>query len=524
MTSVGFQVWLGGDWTDYPESASKVISAAYDAGDKKAEFLLGIDGKSVPMYIDFEEMLQVAVVSKKSYPVRQPWDFLRPRQDDMFDDIDAGEYLGTGDAMIAKARKMVQKVMAQTKDLKGCTDQDKLETFRTDIHTTIKEVAKMGLGEKELTPVRDRMRKVHNMVQDLKGAIRVYARTRPFNQREKDNMSKVCFEFLPDQMTVKMNDEDGNTTKYMFDTTFNPGTQQQIFQELEDLCQSVFDGFNVTVFAYGQTGSGKTFTMYGPQPDPRQNAGVVLRSMDKLFEIKKALNPALWDASLSISMVELYNGNITDLLTSQKVPPKVQVRKAPDGEVLLEGTEYHDTKDVGEMWKWIERAFQNRKVAATAMNAESSRSHLILRIKCDILNKKSEQKLRGKLILVDLAGSERVKNSQVEGANLKEAIEINKSLTALGDVMEKLCSGSRNAGFRDSMLTQVLADSLGGTAKTLMFANLSPASVCFQETKMTCEWATRAKNVTNDGGKAKNEAKDAAKAGGLLPKAKLRRK
>merc|ERR1719473_287706 len=179
------------------------------------------------------------------------------------------------------------------------------------------------------------------MVQDLKGAIRVYARTRPFNQREKDNMSKVCFEFLPDKMTVKMHDDDGNINKYMFDTTFNPGTQQEIFAELEDLCQSVFDGFNVTVFAYGQTGAGKTYTMYGPQPNPGANAGVVLRAMDKLFNIQKGMNPAMWESSLRISMVELYNGQITDLLAKDiKKPPKIVVRKAPDGEVLLEGAEY----------------------------------------------------------------------------------------------------------------------------------------------------------------------------------------
>jgi len=144
------------------------------------------------------------------------------------------------------------------------------------------------------------------------------------------------------------------------------------------------------------------------------------------------------------------------------------------------------------------------------MNAESSRSHLILRVQCKIHNLKSGQELKGKLIMVDLAGSERVKNSQVEGDNLKEAIEINKSLTALGDVMEKLCAGSKNAGYRNHLLTQVLADSLGGTAKTLMMANLSPASVCFGETKMTCEWATRARKITNDNGKADKEKKDAA--------------
>lgn len=527
---VGFQVRLGEDWVDYPTNASKVISEAYEAGEKKANFVLGIDGKQVPMYIDFEEMLQIAVVSKRSYPVRQPWDFLKPKEvaDDTFDDIEQGAYSGPGDANVAKARKMIQKIMAETKDFKGEKDGSKLEAQRSDMKKLIAETLKMGVPEKELVPVRDRMRKVHNACQDLKGAIRVYARTRPLNQRELDNRSKLCFEFDKDQMTVKMIDDDGNTFRYVFDTTFNPGTQKEIYSELDDLIQSVYDNFNVTVFAYGQTGAGKTYTMYGPQPDPRKDAGIVLKSIDKIFELRKEFG-AQYETSVTLSMVELYNQAITDLLASDVMKrPQINVRKAPDGEVLLEGTEYHPCNTTEEAWKLISRAFDTRHVAATAMNSESSRSHLILRLRVSTLNKKSGQSLKGKLILVDLAGSERVKHSQVEGDNLKEAIEINKSLTALGDVMEKLTVGSKNPGYRNHLLTQILADSIGGTAKTLMMANLSPASICFGETKMTCEWATRARKVVrSDVDKTKADGADAAKkpgsgspkAGGGSPKA-----
>jgi kinesin family protein C2/C3 len=498
---VGFQVRLGEDWLDYPDACSKTILAAYEAGEKKANFVLGIDGKSVPMYIDFEEMTQVSVFSKRSYPVRQPFDFLKPKEDDdAFDDVEQEEYKGQGDQNVAKARKLVQKIMNATKDFKTEKDGPKMEEWRTEINNLIKEVIKMGLAEKEVLPCRDRLRKVHNAVQDLKGAIRVYARTRPLNQREKDNMSKLCFEFEKDNMHVKMADEDGNTNRYTFDTTFNPGTQKEVFSELEDLIQSVYDGFNVTVFAYGQTGAGKTYTMYGPQPDPRKDSGVVLSSIDKVFQLREEFGKQ-YSTGVALSMVELYNSKITDLLASDVMKaPQINVRKANDGEVVLEGSEFHECNTTSEAWDLIQKAFTNRKVAATAMNAESSRSHLILRVQCRIHNLKSGQELKGKLIMVDLAGSERVKNSQVEGDNLKEAIEINKSLTALGDVMEKLTQGSKNAGYRNHLLTQVLADSLGGTAKTLMFANLSPASVCFGETKMTCEWATRARKVTNDKG------------------------
>jgi len=437
--------------------------------------------------------------------VRQPFDFLRPKESEevqTFDDVEQEKYTGKGNKDVAKARKLVQKLMYRTKDFKGEKDSAKLEEWRAEVAKTIRKVLKKGLREKEVLPIRDRLRKIHNAVQDLKGAIRVYARTRPLNQREEDNMSKLCLSFNADNMSVRMEDEDGgNKNRYMFDTTFNSGTQKEIFAEVEDLVQSVYDGYNVTVFAYGQTGSGKTYTMYGPQPDPRKDAGVVLSSIDKVFELRQGFGKG-YETSITLSMVELYNAKLTDLLAHDVMKqPQIEVRKAADGEVVLQGSQFHPCDSTEEAWKLIQKGFTNRKVASTAMNNESSRSHLILRVQCKIHNLKSGQELKGKLIMVDLAGSERVKDSLVEGDNLKEAIEINKSLTALGDVMEKLTEGSKFPGYRNHLLTQVLADSLGGTAKTLMFENLSPASLNFAETKMTCEWATRARKVTNDKGK-----------------------
>lgn len=509
---VGFQVRLGEDWIDYPDAASTVILQAYEAGESKANFVLGIEGKKVPMFIDFQEMLQVNVVSQRKYPVRQPWDFLKPKEvDETFDDVDQEEYTGSGNNTVAKGRKMLNKIMMTTKDFKKETKVDVLEAWRKELNEIVKEVLKMGLAEKEVLPVRDRLRKVHNQVQDLKGCIRVYARTRPLNQREKDNMSKTCFDFDKNRMHVNMEDSDGHKNRYTFDTTFAPGTQTEIFTELEDLIQSTYDGFNVTVFAYGQTGAGKTYTMYGPNPDPRADPGVVMRSIDKIFDVKKSYGPQ-YKTSVHLSMVEMYNQNIIDLLgDDSKKAAAITVRKAADGEVILQGSEFHPCSNTDEAWRFIDRAFVNRKTAATAMNSESSRSHLILRLRVNIHNTKSGQELKGKLILVDLAGSERVKNSLVEGDNLKEAIEINKSLTALGDVMEKLTMGSKAPGYRNHLLTQVLADSLGGTAKTLMFANLSPATLCYGETKMTCEWATRARKIEN--------AKDTDKKSAPQPKA-----
>jgi hypothetical protein len=192
------------------------------------------------------------------------------------------------------------------------------------------------------------------------------------------------------------------------------------------------------------------------------------------------------------------------------------------GAVYIENVTERQCLKASDLTSMIDNGFNNRQVAATLMNAESSRSHLIVSVKVISVNKETNEKIIGKFLLVDLAGSERLKKSGVEGDNLKEAIEINKSLTSLGDVIEQLTSGSKNVGYRNHKLTQVMQDSLGGTAKTLMFCNCSPASLNFDETLMTLKWATRAKQVTNDKGKSAS-AKASSKAASKKPAAKSRK-
>jgi hypothetical protein len=419
----------------------------------------------------------------------------------------------------AKARIMITTIMqetAKTKDL----DQEALEAMKLKTQKACKEIVGLGLGEEEVRPLRDRVRKIHNAIQDLKGAIRVFCRSRPFNQREKDNGSKECLDFKPDNMTVIVKSEDGEENKFAFDCTFMPGTQAEVFGEMKELIQSAFDGYNVTVFAYGQTGAGKTFTMYGPDPGPQSNPGVVLRSLDEIFATKKEYDDK-FEVSIKLGMVELYCAHLTDLLMKSNVKaPKLEVRCTKDGEVIIENLEQAPCKTAEEMWKKIENGFATRQVAATAMNATSSRSHCIVLVFVELENKATKQKIKSKITLVDLAGSERVKDSGVEGDALKEAIEINKSLTVLGDVMEQLTTGSKSIGYRNHLLTQILQDSLGGTAKTLMFANCSPAGINLNETIMTLKWATRAKNITNDGGASKKADAKAKAKGKATPKKK----
>jgi len=404
----------------------------------------------------------------------------------------------------AKARKNITAIMGETSVTKGKTEEE-LAAMKISVMKVIKESQAAGLGEEEVRPPRDRVRKLHNAIQDLKGAIRVYCRTRPFNQREKDMGAKPVLFFADDKMHLTLRSEEGEEERFAFDTTFNPGTQQEVYDELHELVQSAFDGYNITVFAYGQTGSGKTFTMYGP----KDNLGCVCRAIRDVFVIAKEYEKN-YDVEISCGMVELYLALFTDLLADSKGKPvDLTIRKSPAGETFLEGQVRKVCKSSDELWGSIQGAFDSRRVAATAMNGESSRSHLIVSVWINLKNKTTGQEIKGKLVMVDLAGSERVKDSMVEGDQLKEAIEINKSLTVLGDVMEQLTTGSKSIGYRNHPLTNILQDALGGTAKTLMFANVSPASVNFAETVMTCKWAQRAKNVTNTGGK--DDKKPAAK-------------
>ncbi|CAE7563874.1 KIN14E [Symbiodinium sp. KB8] len=214
------------------------------------------------------------------------------------------------------------------------------------------------------------------------------------------------------------------------------------------------------------------------------------------------------------SMMELYRNELVDLLvpkstgTSPKrrsqnpgsaaLEQKLNVRVDKSGAVQIEHLREEECKTAEALSDLLERGNQMRTVCATKMNSESSRSHLILIIRVVGVNKQTEQKLSGKLLLCDLAGSERLKKSDVSGDAQKEAIEINKSLTALGDVMESLVKGAAHVPYKNHKLTQVMSDALGGTSKTLMFVNCSPASSNYEETVMTLKFATRAKTITND--------------------------
>ena len=179
------------------------------------------------------------------------------------------------------------------------------------------------------------------------------------------------------------------------------------------------------------------------------------------------------------------------------------MKQEKNGSVLVHNAVERTAGASSELQQIIEEGFESRKTAATAMNDASSRSHLIVIVKIVTVNKETKEQVRGKLLLCDLAGCERLAKSEVTGQQQKEAIEINKSLTALGDVIESLTKNAKMIPYRNHKLTQLMQDSLGGTSKTLMFMNCSPASSNVEETAMSLKYAQRAKMITNDTKKRK---------------------
>lgn len=207
------------------------------------------------------------------------------------------------------------------------------------------------------------------------------------------------------------------------------------------------------------------------------------------------------------SLVELYKQDPLDLLAvarrGRENVSKMKVRVDKQGQVMLDGLMETECLDADQLSDLLEEGMAARKVVATKMNSESSRSHLIFIVKIVSVNRETAQKLQGKILIVDLAGSERIGKSEVTGQDAKDAIEINKSLTALGDVIEALTKSQKVVPFRNHTLTQVMQDALGGTAKTLMFVNCSPAKGNLDETIMSLKWAQRAKHITKPKAKAK---------------------
>ncbi|KAJ4713994.1 Kinesin-like calmodulin-binding protein [Melia azedarach] len=333
-----------------------------------------------------------------------------------------------------------------------------------------------------------------NTIEDMKGKIRVYCRLRPLNEKEIAEKEKKVL-ISVDEFTVEHPWKDDKAKQHIYDRVFDGHTtQEDIFDDTRYLVQSAVDGYNVCIFAYGQTGSGKTFTIFGSE----DNLGITPRAITELFRILKKDNNK-YSFSLKAYMVELYQDSLVDLLLPRNAKRlKLDIKKDSKGMVMVENVTVIQVSTFEELKSIIERGSDQRHTSGTQMNVESSRSHLILSIVIESTNLQTQSVARGKLSFVDLAGSERVKKSGSAGNQLKEAQSINKSLSALGDVIGALSSGSQHIPYRNHKLTMLMSDSLGGNAKTLMFVNVSPAESNLDETYNSLMYASRVRSIVND--------------------------
>ncbi|XP_020204271.1 kinesin-like protein KIN-14S [Cajanus cajan] len=337
-------------------------------------------------------------------------------------------------------------------------------------------------------------RRLYNEVIELKGNIRVFCRCRPLNESEISNgtASVVNFESSLDN-ELQVICSDSSKKQFKFDHVFGPeANQEAVFQQTKPIVTSVLDGYNVCIFAYGQTGTGKTFTMEGT-PEHR---GVNYRTLEELFRITEERHGTM-KYELSVSMLEVYNEKIRDLLVENSTQPtkKLEIKQAAEGTQEIPGLVEARVYGTEDVWGMLKTGNQVRSVGSTCANELSSRSHCLLRVTVMGENLVNGQKTKSHLWLVDLAGSERVGKTEAEGERLKESQFINKSLSALGDVISALASKSAHVPYRNSKLTHMLQSSLGGDCKTLMFVQVSPSAADLGETLCSLNFATRVRGI-----------------------------
>lgn len=335
-------------------------------------------------------------------------------------------------------------------------------------------------------------------------SVKVVVRCRPMNKKElAANYEKVVsVDVKVGQIAVRSSREAAASELskvFTFDSVYDCSSKQiDLYDEsFRPLVDSVLQGFNGTIFAYGQTGTGKTYTMEGVRHDPERR-GVIPNSFEHIFtHISRSQNQQYL---VRAAYLEIYQEEIRDLL-SEDQSRRLELRERPDTGVYVPDLMSIVPRNVQEIENVMNVGNRNRSVGATNMNEHSSRSHAIflITVECSQLGLDGEEHVRvGKLNLVDLAGSERQSKTGAQGERLKEATKINLSLSALGNVISALVDGkSTHVPYRDSKLTRLLQDSLGGNARTVMVANVGPASYNVEETLTTLRYANRAKNIKN---------------------------
>ncbi|RPD64028.1 kinesin-domain-containing protein [Lentinus tigrinus ALCF2SS1-7] len=433
------------------------------------------------------------------------------------------------------------------------TEYDRTVGTKADLSIQLeraqKRIAELECEAREGETVR---RKLHNMVQELKGNIRVFCRVRPILRSDilsdklvssvssghisdgtgspdpeeearlrDDAMALIAFPDKLDHKEIVVRASSESATgqerkdewQFTFDKVFEPhSSQAEVFEEISQLAQSCTDGYNVCVFAYGQTGSGKSFTMEGGQT--QTTAGMIPRAVEQVFRVADELKTKGWQYKMEGQFLEIYNETINDLLGKGEFDKKKhEIKHDPKtGRTTVTDVNVVPLSSPSQVRTLLSLAQGRRTVAATLMNERSSRSHSVFTLRIRGENTLTGESCEGSLNLVDLAGSERLEKSGAasDKDRLRETQSINKSLSALGDVIAAL--GEKGEGksdkhipYRNSKLTYLLQNSLSGNSKTLMVLNLSPLATHLNESLCSLRFATKVNNTSI--GTAKKQTK-----------------
>jgi len=415
------------------------------------------------------------------------------------------EYYGTGDQhqlkAIAKLEFTVDQLNRQVESTKTelGAQQSSTEHMRSHINSL----------EEQNRIIEQQRRELHNTVQELKGNIRVYCRVRPLPDCGEVSLALP----EPNKMNLTHGDE---CYTFGFDKVFGmDALQAEVYEEVDGLIQSALDGYKVCIFAYGQTGSGKTYTMQGT--DEPGGWGLIPRSLSKIFQTSQKMIAQGWSWSLQVSILEVYNENLRDLLrgggdnaAGPATPHTIQHHEAWG--TIVTNVTCIEVSNMEQIDTLMQRAAKQRSVGATEMNAVSSRSHSIFALYLKGMNSSLGHELYGALHLVDLCGSERLDKSLSSGDRLKETQSINKSLSSLADVFVAKAEGRMHVPFRNSKLTYLMEPCLSGQGKTVMLVNVRPESSNSHETLCSLRFAKQV-NQCDTGGKPRRYLKSTSSAG-----------
>ncbi|KAM4593652.1 kinesin-like protein KIF28P isoform 1-T1 [Odontesthes bonariensis] len=353
-----------------------------------------------------------------------------------------------------------------------------------------------------------------------KDCVKVAVRVRPFNKRERDAGSRCVVSMVSTSISIQDPRDPQSRRSFCFDYAYwshsgftrdhsglygpeEPGgryaDQDRVFQDLgEGILQNALQGYNATLLAYGQTGSGKSYSMMGYGP----NKGLVPKLCDRLFQAIRD-NQENRQCQVFFSMLEIYNEQVVDLLSrGSRAPCGLRVREEQQRGFYVEGLRTIPCESAPQVEQLMEQGTRTRTTAATHMNANSSRSHMLIILQLKQIFSKESITKQSNINMVDLAGSERQRSSGSEADRLKEGTAINLSLTTLGNVISALADmavGKKvvHIPYRDSVLTKLLQSALGGNSRTVVIATLSPADICYEESLSTLRYAERAKRIQN---------------------------